>query len=81
MALQDDFDAAAEKARHTPVSSNDVKGQLYGLFKQATVGDCTGARPSLFNLVARQKHDAWAGYAGKSKEDAMKEYIALVETL
>ena len=39
--LQADFDKAAEEAKTLPdKTSNDDKLILYGLFKQATVGDC-----------------------------------------
>lgn len=29
--------------------------QLYGLYKQATCGDCTAAAPPFFQLAAKQK--------------------------
>lgn len=39
--MQADFDKAAEEAKTLPdKTSNDDKLILYGLFKQATVGDC-----------------------------------------
>eukprot|EP00955_Chlamydomonas_euryale_P064159 358866-Chlamydomonas_euryale.AAC.6 len=46
LRLQEDFDAAAAAAKELPGSiANDDKLALYGLFKQATVGDVnTGAR-------------------------------------
>ena len=34
---------------------NDAKLQLYGLFKQATVGPCTAPRPSLIDMTGRAK--------------------------
>lgn len=38
---QEDFDKAAEEAKSLPDSTtNDDKLILYGLFKQANVGDC-----------------------------------------
>lgn len=42
---QEDFDTAAEDAKTLPDSTtNDNKLILYGLFKQANIGDCdTGA--------------------------------------
>jgi diazepam-binding inhibitor (GABA receptor modulating acyl-CoA-binding protein) len=45
LLLQEDFDKAAEDAKTLPDNtSNDDKLALYGLFKQATVGDVnTGA--------------------------------------
>lgn len=81
--LQTRFDAAAEKAKATTGVSVDNKGNLYGLFKQATVGpiDSGAARPGLFNQVARQKHDAWAKNADMSQEQAKEKYIVLVDSL
>ena len=35
------------------------KAELYGLYKQATEGDCTRKRPSAFDIVGRFKVDAW----------------------
>lgn len=50
------------------------------LYKQATVGDVNTSRPGGFlNFEANAKWDAWNGMKGKSKEDAMKEYIAEVK--
>jgi diazepam-binding inhibitor (GABA receptor modulating acyl-CoA-binding protein) len=43
--IQEDFDAAAEEAKALPdATSNDDKLQLYGLFKQASVGDVSTGR-------------------------------------
>ena len=53
--LQADFDKAAEEAKTLPdKTTNDDKLILYGLFKQATVGDCNTCRiasQSLFDVV------------------------------
>lgn len=38
-ALQEDFEAAAERISNTPGPNNDEMLELYGLFKQAKVGD------------------------------------------
>lgn len=37
--MQDKFDAAAERIKNQPGPDNDEMLELYGLFKQATVGD------------------------------------------
>ncbi len=54
---------------------------LYGLFKQATLGDCKGKRPSMINIRKRAKFDAWASLRGKKVKDSEQEYINLVNTL
>ena len=72
---------AAAQARIKPVTGlgNDVMLALYALFKQATAGDVSGARPGRLDLRGRAKYDAWAGKRGLSKDAAMTEYIALVD--
>ena len=46
--MQEDFDAAAEEAKTlSPEPSDDDKLVLYGLFKQATVGDVNTSACSL----------------------------------
>ena len=71
--------ASAQKLNKRP--SNEALLELYGLYKQATVGDATGSRPGMFDMVGRAKYDAWVKLKKTSKEDAMKQYIALVDSL
>jgi len=81
-SLKDQFAVAkdrVEKLESRP--SNDELLQLYGLFKQATEGDVSGARPGMLDLKGRAKYDAWARKKGTSKDDAMKGYVALVTKL
>ncbi|MCR6719527.1 MAG: acyl-CoA-binding protein [Chitinophagaceae bacterium] len=37
--------------------------------------------PTLFDFVNKAKYEAWSALKGKTKETAMKEYVALVEKL
>jgi diazepam-binding inhibitor (GABA receptor modulator, acyl-CoA-binding protein) len=71
---------ANAQARIQPVTGlgSDVMLQLYGLYKQATVGDVEGERPGMMDLRGRAKYDAWARRKGMSKEAAMAAYIELV---
>ena len=57
--------------------SNADKLKFYALFKQATIGDCTGKRPGAMNVVARYKFDAWkkATDMGMTKEKAKQTFI------
>ncbi|CAG8610658.1 13236_t:CDS:2 [Acaulospora morrowiae] len=59
--------------------SNDVKLQLYGAYKVATIGACNTPRPSLLDFRGRAKWDAWNELGGISKEAAMNIYIEKVE--
>eukprot|EP00980_Cylindrotheca_fusiformis_P002020 scaffold444_cov109-Cylindrotheca_fusiformis.AAC.17 len=82
MTLEESFDAAAEKARGIQNVSNDNKLKLYGLFKQATQGPIGDRpRPGFFSPTERAKYDAWALLGDKEKEQAMEEYVTLVESL
>ncbi|CAB3404646.1 unnamed protein product [Caenorhabditis bovis] len=60
---------------------NDVKLKLYGLFKQATVGDVQGKRPGMMDFVGRAKFDAWSALKGTTKEKAQAEYANVVKGL
>ena len=61
--------------------TNKEKLQLYAWFKQAKFGDCVKDRPSMFYFTECAKYDAWLEKKGKTKDEAMKEYIALVDKL
>jgi carboxylesterase len=71
--------AAAKTLANPP--DNDALLALYALYKQATVGDVQGQRPSLMDMVGRAKYDAWQQRQGLSPGDAMAQYVALVEKL
>lgn len=79
--VQEAFQAAVARSRGLPTQSPAGLLALYGLYKQATEGDATGARPGLLDVRGRAKFDAWAGRAGQSREAAMKEYIETVDRL
>ena len=82
MALADDFQSAVERApKLSKRPSSDILLQLYALFKQASVGDVEGDRPGFADFEGRAKYDAWGKLEGKAQEEAMQEYITLVERL
>ena len=59
-----------------------MKLKLYGLYKQATHGDCDTTRPGMLDFAGKAKWDAWNGLKGTlSKEEAMAAYIAYVTEL
>lgn len=78
MSLRSEFEEAAARSRTLGPQPNDVLLKLYALYKQATAGDATGPRPGALDFVGRAKHDAWAELAGVPTEQAMADYIALV---
>lgn len=82
MPLEQEFQEFAEKVKNLKSKpTNEELLQLYSLYKQATVGDCTGDRPGIFSPTERAKYDAWKEREGMPKEDAMKEYIELAKKL
>ncbi|WP_020526698.1 acyl-CoA-binding protein [Flexithrix dorotheae] len=82
MELEKEFEEAQKLVKElSERPTNEELLKLYGLFKQATEGDVQTERPGGFDFKAQFKHDAWASLAGKSKEDAMTEYIELVYQL
>lgn len=81
MSVKDDFDAAVARSRTLPNQPPQRLLELYGLFKQATEGDVSGARPGMLDMKGRAKYDAWAGRKGMGKDEAMKAYVDLVGTL
>ncbi|ESO10970.1 hypothetical protein HELRODRAFT_72093, partial [Helobdella robusta] len=77
-----EFNKAAEdvkKLKSQP--TDDELLELYGLYKQATVGDTNTARPGMLDFKGKAKWDNWNGRKGLSKEDAQKQYICVAKRL
>ena len=55
--------------------------KLYALYKQASAGDNLDPKPGFSDMVARAKWDAWDKLKGKTTDEAMQDYIALVDSL
>ena len=82
--LQESFEAAQKKVgtlQEDP--GNEIKLKLYGLFKQATNGPVTSdsKAPGMFDMVGKAKFGAWKDLGGLKKEEAMRQYAALVNEL
>ena len=70
---------AVKKLKEDP--GNEAKLRLYGLYKQGAEGDVQGKRPGFTDMVGRAKWDAWNEIKGTSGDDAMKQYVALIDDL
>ncbi|MBL0152841.1 MAG: acyl-CoA-binding protein [Chitinophagaceae bacterium] len=83
MDLQAQFEqAAADSKTLSSKPSNETLLQLYSLYKQGSTGDINTDPPSNpFDFVGKAKYEAWTALKGKSKEEAMQEYIDLVKKL
>lgn len=73
--------AVAESKTLSERPDNMTLLRLYALFKQGSEGDASGERPGFTDFVARAKWDAWNALKGTASEDAMRQYIDLVEDL
>ena len=83
MELKDQFEKAVKERKELPSKpSKETLLKLYSLYKQGTEGDVNTEPPANpFDFVNKAKHEAWSSVKGKTKDDAMKEYVALVEQL
>ncbi len=81
-SLKAQFDKADKDSKALPEKpDNATLLKIYALYKQASEGDVEGKRPGFTDLVGRAKYDAWAAVKGKAKNDAMQEYVDLIESL
>lgn len=82
MSLQEQFDQALADSKNLPERPDNMTLlKIYALYKQASAGDVDGKRPGFTDMVGRAKFDAWEGLKGTSKEDAMQQYVDLIEEL
>lgn len=83
MDLKQQFEAAAAASKMLPAKpDNETLLKLYSLYKQGSQGDVQSDPPSNpFDFVGKAKYEAWSNLKGKPAEEAMKEYIQLVDSL
>jgi diazepam-binding inhibitor (GABA receptor modulator, acyl-CoA-binding protein) len=80
--LKAQFEQAVKDSKTLPEKpDNATLLQLYALYKQASGGDADGKRPGFSDMVGRAKWDAWNAVKGRSEDQAMQDYVALVESL
>lgn len=80
--LKADFDAAVANSKNlSERPDNATLLKIYGLYKQATLGDNAEKKPGFGDMVGRAKWDAWNGMKGTSSEDAMQQYVDLIQSL
>ena len=83
MELRQQFDQAVSESK--TLSDRPSQGtllQLYSLYKQACEGDINISPPANpYDFVAKAKYEAWESLRGKSKDQAMSEYIELIMKL
>lgn len=74
-------EAVANSKKLSERPDNTTLLKLYGLYKQASAGDVTEKKPGFSDMVGRAKWDAWNALKGRSADEAMQQYIDLVESL
>jgi acyl-CoA-binding protein len=76
------FEAAVAQSKSlTERPDNSTLLKIYGLYKQATAGDNSEKKPGFSDMVGRAKWEAWNGFKGTTGDDAMQQYIDLIESL
>ena len=80
--LKAQFEAAVANSKNlSERPDNAPLLKIYALYKQATVGDNTEKKPGFTDMVGRAKWDAWNKLQGTDSDDAMQQYIDLIESL
>jgi diazepam-binding inhibitor (GABA receptor modulator, acyl-CoA-binding protein) len=82
VTLKDQFEAAVAASKSLPERPDNMTLlKIYALYKQASSGDVEGKRPGFTDMVGRAKWDAWNEFKGKGSDEAMQEYVDLIESL
>ena len=82
MSLQEQFAQAQLDSKNlSERPDNMTLLKIYALYKQGASGDVTGERPGFTDMIGRAKYDAWAALKGTSQDDAMQQYVDLIEDL
>ena len=80
--LKSQFDAAVANSKSlSERPDNATLLKIYALYKQATTGDNAEKKPGFGDMVGRAKWDAWNGLKGTGNEEAMQQYVDLIESL
>ena len=82
MSLQEQFIQAQADSKNLPERPDNMTLlKIYALYKQGSSGDVQGERPGMTDFVNRAKFDAWDALKGTSQDEAMQQYIDLIEEL
>jgi diazepam-binding inhibitor (GABA receptor modulator, acyl-CoA-binding protein) len=80
--LKAQFEAAmADSKNLSERPDNATLLKIYSLYKQGSAGDNTEKKPGFTDMVGRAKWDAWNGLKGTSTDDAMQQYVELIDSL
>lgn len=80
--LTQQFEQAVKDSKNLPERPDNMTLlRIYALYKQGSAGDVDGKRPGFSDMVGRAKWDAWNALKGTSQDDAMRQYVELIEEL
>ncbi len=80
--LKAQFEAAmADSKNLAERPDNATLLKIYSLYKQGSTGDNAEKKPGFSDMVGRAKWDAWNSLKGTSTDDAMQQYVDLIESL
>jgi diazepam-binding inhibitor (GABA receptor modulator, acyl-CoA-binding protein) len=80
--LKSQFEQAVKDSKNLPDKPDNMTLlKIYALYKQASSGDVEGKRPGFSDMVGRAKYDAWNEAKGKTADEAMQQYVDLIESL
>ncbi|XP_047443914.1 acyl-CoA-binding domain-containing protein 6 [Mugil cephalus] len=80
--LEREFDSAADRVKDLiQTASRDQLLYLYARYKQVKVGKCNTPKPGFFDFEGQRKWQAWKQLGDMDMEQAMQEYISLVNVL
>jgi diazepam-binding inhibitor (GABA receptor modulator, acyl-CoA-binding protein) len=80
--LKAQFEAAmADSKNLAERPDNATLLKIYSLYKQGSAGDNAEKKPGFSDMVGRAKWDAWNGLKGTSTDDAMQQYVDLINSL
>lgn len=80
--LEREFESAADRVKDlVQTASRDQLLYLYARYKQVKVGKCNTSKPGFFDFEGQRKWQAWKQLGDMDAEQAMQEYISLVNVL
>ncbi|XP_023291773.2 acyl-CoA-binding domain-containing protein 5 [Lucilia cuprina] len=85
-SAQERFQAAVNVIKGLPKNgpyqpSTGMMLKFYGLYKQATEGDCHQRKPAFWDVVNKAKWDAWNRNSHMTKEEAMLKYVESLQEI
>ena len=85
MRMEEEFEEAqnqlAADASLVQGATDEQRRSLYGLNKQAKLGNCNMHVPEPKDFKSRWKYDAWMKFQGMSCEDAMLAFVVEMRKL